>query len=55
MTAGSLTLSGGECNHLSIQRHIADVQSNNELGCDISCHILARSRTGVEISGWDVQ
>lgn len=50
MTAVCLTLSSDEHNHLSIQEHTADVQPDNELGCDICCQwMLAQSCTEV---GW---
>lgn len=56
MTAVCATLSGGERNHLGIQEHTADVQSDNELGCDSCCRwMLARSCAEVGISGWAVR
>lgn len=38
MIAVCLTLSIAEHNHLNMQGHTADVQSHNELDCDICCH-----------------
>lgn len=53
MTAVCLTLSGDEHNHLGIQEHTADVQTDNERGCDICCQwMLAQSCTEVGTCGW---
>lgn len=38
MTAVCLTPSSAEHNHLNMQGHTVDVQSHNELRCDICCH-----------------
>lgn len=55
MTAACLTLPGGKRNHLSIQRHTDNVQSDNELGCDICCRsMLVQSQAEVRICGWGV-